>query len=212
MEKSKVLKLSEGERVVRNYNYGNTKSHKFGLVKDNVIVTTQRVIIEKTEGTGFKRVEIPVPYINSVETSYRKLRVRKLLPFIILVLTLGLAYAFYEELYKTYFEIPVFLADPKMQEAVIYGVFALLGLVSLIKLFRPGYIAISLSFMTYTGVPSELGTISSTSGKWSKKKGYVADTKTEIRTMEVKVRKQALYLVNEIGALILNIQKKCHQK
>ena len=66
--------------------------------------------------------------------------------------------------------------------------------------------------MTYTGFPSEVGTISSTSGKWTKKKGYVADSKSEIKTMEVKVKKHALYLVNEIGALILNIQRKCYQK
>ena len=113
MEKSKVLKLSEGERVVRNYNYGNTKSRKFGFVRDNVIVTTKRVIIEKTEGTGFKRVEIPVPYINSVETSYRKLRARKLIPFILLVLVLGLAYVYYTKMYESYFQIPAFLQDPK---------------------------------------------------------------------------------------------------
>ncbi len=202
MSSRKYVKLSTDEKVIRNYNYSKTRGRQ-GVKKDNLIITNKRVIIEKNEPTGMNRIEIPIEFIDSVETTYRKLHRSNIIAFIFIIAGLILAYA----AYKDYVWIP----NIENYTSVIYIISGFIALIGVALLFRAPYASISLLFQTYTGVPSAIGVLSANSGTWTSKNGNKVQQRKNARRLDITVNRNAFVMVNEIGAIIMNVKKKYYQ-
>ena len=202
------FQLAKGERIVKEYNFGSTMSShasptKRGNVVNSLVITNKRVVSQTQGGSTVIRKEIPLSSADYVSTSMTTSG-RSIAPFIVFLI-LGIAFAalaYFSPLVVNLILTPM---NIELDEAImnyialgIYGVaglFAVLAIINLILFIakRSMGVEILISGKCYE---TELLNASSTTGGQAKPQPFKFTVN----------RKVATALVNELGALLIDLR------
>jgi len=100
-----ALKLSDGERIVKSWDYSKQRESNSKNIVKNVTVTTKRLVCSSQEAQFVTRTEISLGNIQSVSSGYSMTKGHKTLYLILALLMIALAVAavFLSINYKMYF-------------------------------------------------------------------------------------------------------------
>lgn len=179
------LLLSDDEKVLKSYEYSNTTGKK-GLfrkeqISSKLIVTNKRIIDEHSGDKGVSRTEIPVESADYIGTRFTKKMPSLLLGIVLIVLGV----------------IAAIVAAIVFIPLIVLGLLLLIiGAVMIIKAFlgRSGMVVVQIS--GYKG-DHNLMSLGSSMGVFA----------SSVKKIKVAVNAEvAEQMVNEIGAMILNIK------
>lgn len=197
----KQIKLAAGESVAKIYSYGHISSgRKKNTIENSLIVTNKRVIYQSLGNKTVSRKEIPVEAAEYIDTKYTTQRVGiwlTVFSFLIgaVLLVLGLDVLKIEFISKYGLGLPLIVAG---------GVFLALALFCVIRLIchrRRGAVEVIISGRL---MENELLSFGVSNLKVRQK---------QAERLRIKVDKNvAVDMVNELGALLLNIRAANSQK
>lgn len=196
------FQLSSGEKIIREFEYGKSKSSG-GTLRRSLIVTNKR-IISQVQGKGtIARKEIPLSSAEYVTTAVSNARL-SLLSVIIFGL-LAIAFAVVSFIFPN-FGMEITFMPMETLQLIGYGVagaFALLAIVFLLLFLfkKAGGVEVIIAGRC---AETELLSLSSVSGSAAKR---------TVGAFKISVHKDAAYaLVNELGALILDLKSGSYEE
>ena len=191
----KQIKLAAGESVAKIYSYGKVAAgRKKNAVENSLIVTNKRVVYQSLGRNTVSRKEIPVEAAEYVETKYTTQKAGIVLAILSLIiggalLVLGL------DLFGLKFISEYKLAIPFMAGGAALLAISLLLIIRFICRRRRGAVEVIISGRL---MENELLSFGVSSLKIRQKKA---------ERIRVKVDKSvAVEMVNELGALLINIR------
>ena len=197
----KQIKLAAGESVAKIYSYGHISSgRKKNTIENSLIVTNKRVIYQSLGNKTVSRKEIPVEAAEYIDTKYTTQRVGiwfTVFSFLIgaALLALGLDFLKLEFISSYGLKLPLIVAG---------GVLIALALFGVIRLTchrRRGAVEVIISGRL---MENELLSFGVSNLKVRQK---------QAERLRIKVDKSvAVDMVNELGALLLNIRAANSQK
>lgn len=193
MDKEQLV-LGSFEVQIKKFPYLSVSSKDHGGdTKNNLIITTSRVIIESTNKNGFTRDEIPIDSVDRVESKFVRIRSKALGIFIlfigILILIAG--------------GITLFLDQPLPVYVPLFSVGGLLSLISiLVLLFKKAKQSFTLTFYTRDKF-NLLANISADTFS-SRRKKTKKNTNVKIIT---NVTAEALKMLNEVHGIVIDVKR-----
>lgn len=191
----KQIKLAAGESVAKIYSYGKVATgRKKNAVENSLIVTNKRVVYQSLGRKTVSRKEIPVEAAEYVETKYTTQKAGIVLAILSLFIGAALL-VFGLDLFGIKFISEYKLGLPFMVAGAVVLALALFLFVRFIWYRRRGAVEVIISGRL---MENELLSFGVSSLKIRQKKA---------ERIRVKVDKSiAIEMVNELGALLLNIR------
>ena len=197
--KSNNIALAKNEEILKEYNYTGNGS--------KLILTNRRIISHVASGTAFDREEMPIEDVHSIGSSFETITKRKGPAIIMLIIGAILAAAGYVFGFNSPVEIAGTWANVVKYAAYgvlgIGAVLALIGLIKLILAFSTNK-KVTLSIRTKGNLTDCISVKASTKPVTKKNQG--ADSSDEIIIVTTVNKKDSLNMVNEIGAMILDLK------